>query len=415
MITRLFFFILIIFLLDLYLFFGVTPFFHKSHFLNKYLNFFYWIVSLIIYFIIIYVFLNYEKRTPSIHFNNDIIISSFIFIVFLSKFFALFPIIIDDILRVFRFFYLFFSSLISSNPNPSSYGISRFEFLQRTSLFIGSAFFLTFLSGMKFGRYNFKLKHVKINIKNWSNKIKNLKIVQISDLHLGGFNSIEKLEEVVNLINDQEPDLLVFTGDLVNNYYNEAIPYIETLKKINSKYGKFSVLGNHDYCDYVGWKRSSKKWQDNFKNMLSIHKDIGFDLLLDESRQIEINGSKFNLVGVENWGTKFTKDGDLNKAMKLADKNLPTILLSHDPSHWTAQVIDFPQRIDLQLSGHTHGMQFGIDIPGIKWSPAKWRYKQWLGLYKDKSQYIYVNAGIGHLAYAGRVGIMPEISVLTIS
>jgi|TARA_B110000914_G_scaffold221492_1_gene233389 hypothetical protein len=256
---------------------------------------------------------------------------------------------------------------------------------------------------------------VKINIKNWSNKIKNLKIVQISDLHLGGFNSIEKLEEVVKLINDQEPDLLVFTGDLVNNYYNEAIPYIETLKKINSKYGKFSVLGNHDYCDYVGWKRSSKKWQDNFKNMLSIHKDIGFDLLLDESRQIEINGSKFNLVGVENWGAKFTKDGDLNKAMKLADKNLPTILLSHDPSHWTAQVIDFPQRIDLQLSGHTHGMQFGIDIPGIKWSPAKWRYKQWLGLYKDKSQYIYVNAGIGHLAYAGRVGIMPEISVLTIS
>jgi hypothetical protein len=150
--------------------------------------------------------------------------------------------------------------------------------------------------------------------------------------------------------------------------------------------------------------------------MIAIHKEIGFDLLLDESREININGSIFNLVGVENWGAgNFNKDGNLNKAMKLVDNNFPTILLSHDPSHWTAQVINFSKRIDLQLAGHTHGMQFGIDIPGIKWSPLKWRYKQWLGLYEEDSKYIYVNAGIGHLAYAGRVGIMPEISVLTIS
>ena len=203
----------------------------------------------------------------------------------------------------------------------------------------------------------------------------------------------------------------------MNNYYNEAVPYIETLKKIQSKYGNYSVLGNHDYCDYVGWKRSSEKWKNNFKNMIETHEKMGFKLLLNESVKIKVGDSKINLVGVENWGAgNFNKDGDLSKAMLDIDNSIPTILLSHDPSHWTAQVLDFPKRIDLQLAGHTHGMQFGIDIPGIKWSPVQWRYKQWSGLYKSKSnKYIYVNTGVGNLAYAGRVGMMPEISVLNLS
>ena len=413
MLIRLSFFIFFIFLLDFYLYSGISPVFNKSNILNKYFNFIYWLISFIIYFIIVYVFINYEKRTPSVHFNNDIIISSFVFVIFISKFFALFPIILDDILRLFRLIFKVFSNYENNN---TGFAIDRFDFLKKTSLFLGAAFFLTLLSGMKFGRYNFKVKNININIKNWSSELNGLKIVQISDLHLGGFNSIEKLDEVVNMINDQEPDIFVFTGDLVNNYFNEAVPYINSLKKIKAKYGKYSVLGNHDYCDYVGWKRSSKKWKDNFKGMLSLHKEIGFDLLLDESREININNNKFNLVGVENWGAgNFNKDGDLEKATFSIDIKLPTILLSHDPSHWMSQVVGFPKRIDLQLAGHTHGMQFGIDIPRIKWSPVKWRYKQWSGLYENNSKYIYVNAGIGHLAYAGRVGIMPEITVLHIS
>jgi len=413
MLIRLSFFIFFIFLLDFYLYSGISPVFNKSNILNKYFNFIYWLISFIIYFIIVYVFINYEKRTPSVHFNNDIIISSFVFVIFISKFFALCPIILDDILRLFRLIFKVFSNYENNN---TGFAIDRFDFLKKTSLFLGSAFFLTLLSGMKFGRYNFKVKNINIYIKNWSSELNGLKIVQISDLHLGGFNSIEKLDEVVNMINDQEPDIFVFTGDLVNNYFNEAVPYINSLKKIKAKYGKYSVLGNHDYCDYVGWKRSSKKWKDNFKGMLSLHKEIGFDLLLDESREININNNKFNLVGVENWGAgNFNKDGDLEKATFSIDIKLPTILLSHDPSHWMSQVVGFPKRIDLQLAGHTHGMQFGIDIPRIKWSPVKWRYKQWSGLYENNSKYIYVNAGIGHLAYAGRVGIMPEITVLHIS
>ena len=413
MITRLIFFIGFFLVLDIYLFSSISPVFSKGSIGNKLFNIIYWLISFIIYSIIFYVFINFDKRTPSVHFNNEVLISSLMTIVFFSKFFALFPIILDDIIRVFRFFGNFFID----DPNRSShFNIGRLKFLKNTSLFIGSTVIISMLGGIIFGRYNFKTKHVKLKLKNWASKLKGFKIVQISDFHLGSFNSIEKLEEVVELINNENADLVVFTGDLVNNFHNEALPYVKTLSKIQSKYGNFSVLGNHDYCDYVGWKRNSKKWKENFSKMLQLHKDIGFDLLLNESREILIDNQKFNLVGVENWGAgNFNKDGDLDKAMSFVDDNFPTILLSHDPSHWTEQVINYKKRIDLQLAGHTHGLQFGIDIAGIKWSPVKWRYKQWSGLYNKLDKYIYVNTGVGHLAYAGRIGIMPEITVLNIS
>jgi len=412
MLVRLSFFILFLFILDLYLFSSISSLFNKSNFHNKVFSFTYWLVAFIIYFIIFYVFINYERRTPSVHFNNDIIISSFIFIILFSKLIALFPIIFDDFLRVFRFVISIFSDKSSGYTGSK---ISRIDFLQKLSVFLGSSLFLTLASGIIFGRYNFKIKNTNVKIRNWNSELNGLRIVHISDLHLGGFNSIEKLEEVVDLINNQNPDIFVFTGDLVNNYYSEAIPYVKVLQKIKAKYGKFSVLGNHDYCDYVGWKRSSEKWKDNFKNMISIHKEIGFDLLLNEHREIRINNISFNLVGVENWGAgNFNKDGDLKTSMNLITNNNSTILLSHDPTHWTTQVLDFPKTIDLQLAGHTHGMQFGVDTSFLKWSPVKWRYKQWAGLYSTNNKHIYVNTGIGHLGYAGRVGIMPEITVLNL-
>ena len=335
------------------------------------------------------------------------------FIVFISKFFALVPLVIDDILRIFRFIGQF---IVTDLKRENIFDIDRLKFLKKTSLFIGSTFFITMLGGILFGRYNFKTKNINLKLENWSSKLKDFKIVQISDLHLGSFSSVKKLEEVVEIINNEKADLVVFTGDLVNNFHNEALPYISTLKKIKSNYGNYSVLGNHDYCDYVGWKRSSKKWKDNFNEMLEVHKKMGFNLLLNSSKEIEIEDEKINLVGVENWGAgNFNKDGDLKKAMFEVSEEYPTILLSHDPSHWSAQVLDFQKRIDLQLSGHTHGMQFGIDIPGFKWSPVQWRYKQWSGLYENSKKFIYVNTGVGNLAYAGRVGIMPEITVLKIS
>ena len=413
MLTRMFFFIAFFLLLDFYLFTSISPVFNKGSFSNKIFNITYWVISAIIYSIIIFVFINFNKRTPSVHFNNEILISSFMFIVFISKFFALVPLVIDDILRIFRFIGQF---IVTDLKRENIFDIDRLKFLKKTSLFIGSTFFITMLGGILFGRYNFKTKNINLKLENWSSKLKDFKIVQISDLHLGSFSSVKKLEEVVEIINNEKADLVVFTGDLVNNFHNEALPYISTLKKIKSNYGNYSVLGNHDYCDYVGWKRSSKKWKDNFNEMLEVHKKMGFNLLLNSSKEIEIEDDKINLVGVENWGAgNFNKDGDLKKAMFEVNEEYPTILLSHDPSHWSAQVLDFQKRIDLQLSGHTHGMQFGIDIPGFKWSPVQWRYKQWSGLYENSKKFIYVNTGVGNLAYAGRVGIMPEITVLKIS
>ena len=413
MLTRMFFFIAFFLLLDFYLFTSISPVFNKGSFSNKIFNVTYWVISAIIYAIIIFVFINFNKRTPSVHFNNEILISSFMFIVFISKFFALIPLIVDDILRIFRFIGQF---IVTDLKRENIFDIDRLKFLKKTSLFIGSTFFITMLGGILFGRYNFKTKNINLKLENWSSKLKDFKIVQISDLHLGSFSSVKKLEEVVEIINNEKADLVVFTGDLVNNFHNEALPYISTLKKIKSNYGNYSVLGNHDYCDYVGWKRSSKKWKDNFNEMLEVHKKMGFNLLLNSSKEIEIEDEKINLVGVENWGAgNFNKDGDLKKAMFEVSEEYPTILLSHDPSHWSAQVLDFQKRIDLQLSGHTHGMQFGIDIPGFKWSPVQWRYKQWSGLYENSKKFIYVNTGVGNLAYAGRVGIMPEITVLKIS
>ena len=413
MLTRMFFFIAFFLLLDFYLFTSISPVFNKGSFSNKIFNVTYWVISAIIYAIIIFVFINFNKRTPSVHFNNEILISSFMFIVFISKFFALIPLVVDDILRIFRFIGQF---IVTDLKRENIFDIDRLKFLKKTSLFIGSTFFITMLGGILFGRYNFKTKNINLKLENWSSKLKDFKIVQISDLHLGSFSSVKKLEDVVEIINNEKADLVVFTGDLVNNFHNEALPYISTLKKIKSNYGNYSVLGNHDYCDYVGWKRSSKKWKDNFNEMLDVHRKMGFNLLLNSSKEIEIEDDKINLVGVENWGAgNFNKDGDLKKAMFEVNEEYPTILLSHDPSHWSAQVLDFQKRIDLQLSGHTHGMQFGIDIPGFKWSPVQWRYKQWSGLYENSKKFIYVNTGVGNLAYAGRVGIMPEITVLKIS
>ena len=369
----------------------------------------YWTVCLLAYLGIIYIVITYNKKTPSIRFNDNILYTSIFFILFISKLIGSIPLLIDDILRLFKYCL----SLSSNSSQVQDY--NRLDFLKKSAILLSGTLLSTLLIGMKWGRYNFKKNYQDIYIPNWPKKLSNYKIVHISDLHLGSFNSTKKLEDIVTMINNEAPNMVVFTGDLVNNYYHEAIPYVKILKKIKAKHGKYSVLGNHDYCDYVMLKRESKKWKENFNSLLNLEKEAGFDLLLNESREITIANEKFNIVGVENWGKgNFNKDGDLVKAMKNANSNLPTILLSHDPSHWSEVVLKSNYNIALQLSGHTHGMQFGIEIPGFKWSPVQYRYNQWAGLYKQDNKQIYVNRGLGHLGYAGRVGIMPDISILNI-
>ncbi len=393
-------------MIDLYFYFGVISFFEKQPVGQVIFKISYWLLSLIVYVALIYLILYSDKTTPSIKFNNNIIYSSLFFIFFSAKLVGCVPLITDDILRLFKKIFNLFSS------NESKLDVSRLNFLRNTALFASGFIVSSMLLGIKFGRFNFKKYFSNISIKGWNS---DYKIVHLSDLHIGSFNSVDKVEEIVNIVNDQNPDLIVFTGDLVNNYYNEVLPYVDVLKKLKAKDGKYSVLGNHDYCDYVGWKRSSVEWRENFENMKKIQSKIGFDLLLNDSRVINSSNNSFNIVGVENWGAgNFNKDGDLDKAMIGVDDKLPTILLSHDPSHWRNAVLKSKYLIDLQLSGHTHGMQFGIEIPGFKWSPVSFRYKEWAGLYKESDKQIYVNRGLGHLGYAGRVGIMPDISILNI-
>lgn len=259
---------------------------------------------------------------------------------------------------------------------------------------------------------NFKIHRVKLSLKDFPDAFRGLKIVQISDIHTGSFFSLDRMEEAVEEIAAQKPDIVIFSGDLVNNRTDECYDYMEVLGKINAPMGVYSTLGNHDYGDYEGWATKEEKTA-NFRDMLDVHKKLGWQLLMNENRIFERDGQKIALLGVENWGAnlRFPKYGKMKEAYA-GTEDIPTkILISHDPSHWEAEVLkDYPG-VQLMMAGHTHGFQFGIEIPGIKWSPSQWVYKQWAGLYEDSGRYLYVNRGLGCIGYMGRVGIRPEITV----
>ena len=239
------------------------------------------------------------------------------------------------------------------------------------------------------------------------------KITQISDVHSGSFDNPEKINYAIDLVNEQNSDIILFTGDIVNTDAKEMHPWIETFNRIKEhKFGKFSVLGNHDYGEYVTWPSEEAK-EANFKAIKNLYGQIGFKLMLNENTFIEKGNDKIALVGVENWGNNFKKVGDINLASANLTKEDFKILMSHDPSHWEYEVKNHEKNFHLTLSGHTHGFQFGIEIPGVfKWSPAEYIYKQWAGLYENLGRYVYVNRGFGFHAYPGRVGIMPEITVI---
>ncbi|UNY99284.1 metallophosphoesterase [Zhouia spongiae] len=290
---------------------------------------------------------------------------------------------------------------------------SRRKFVSQLALGVAAIPFASMLYGMFKGKYDFRVLKYVLEYDDLPAAFDGYKITQISDIHSGSFDNKEKIQYAIDLINRQESDVILFTGDMVNNKASEMIPWKGTFARLEAKDGKYSVLGNHDYGDYVDWNSSREK-EDNLQQLKDIQKDIGFDLMLNESRFIEKNGERIALVGVENWGAGgFKKAGDLKKASQLVKPDDFKVLLSHDPSHWEYRVVDDHHHYHLTLSGHTHGMQFGIEIPGwVKWSPVSWRYKYWAGIYEQKGQYINVNRGFGFLAYPGRVGIWPEITVI---
>lgn len=292
---------------------------------------------------------------------------------------------------------------------------SRRRFLSLIALGIAALPFGALLYGMVKGKYNFKVLKYDLKFDDLPSAFDGYQITQISDVHSGSFDNREKIEYAIDLINRQKSDVLFFTGDMVNNKAEEMKPWADLFSKLEAKDGKFSVLGNHDYGDYVSWP-SEEAQDQNLKDLKNLQKEIGFDLILNDSRYLEKNGDRIALIGVENWGRGgFKKAGDLKKAASDINADNFKILLSHDPSHWEDVVINDDLHYHLTLSGHTHGMQFGIEIPGwIQWSPVKWRYKYWAGIYEEMGQFINVNRGFGFLGYPGRVGIWPEITVITL-
>lgn len=291
----------------------------------------------------------------------------------------------------------------------------RRKFISQWVLALAAIPFGALFLGMIRGKYNFKVLKYSLSFEDLPKEFDGYQITQLSDIHCGSFDNRSKIEYAIDLVNQQNSDLLLFTGDFVNNVATEILPWKDLFAKLSAKDGKFAVLGNHDYGDYYPWDSAASKAQ-NMKLFKELQKEMGFELLLNESRYIERNGKRIALLGVENWGKgRFIKKGDLKKAAQNITSNDFKILMTHDPSHWEEKVLSDPLQYHLTLSGHTHGMQFGIEIPGwIKWSPVKWRYKYWAGIYKKAGQYINVNRGFGYLAYPGRVGIWPEITVITL-
>ncbi|MBN2668297.1 MAG: metallophosphoesterase [Bacteroidales bacterium] len=272
--------------------------------------------------------------------------------------------------------------------------------------------FLFVLHGLTINKDRFEVRTTQIVSNKIPTSFDGFKIVQISDLHIGSFHKqTASIEKLILQINELKPDLIVFTGDMVSNYAGETDEFIPILKQLNASSGKYAILGNHDYGEYVRWK-SESDYQNNLNQLMENHKKMGFQLLNNNWVKIQKDSSYIQLLGVENWGLPpFPQYGEIDKIIPQIDSTKFSILLSHDPSHWRAQVLNFPF-IDLTLSGHTHAMQFGLEIGSWQWSPVMWKYKEWGGLYENQQQKLYVNRGTGHIGLPGRIGIRPEITLL---
>jgi hypothetical protein len=294
-------------------------------------------------------------------------------------------------------------------------GITRSTFLSWLGFGLGGTLFGTMLYGFS-NKYNYQIKRIPLSFTNLPAVFKGLKIVHISDIHSGSFQNKAAVNKGIDLILKEQPDLILFTGDLVNDRHEEMHDYIDVFSRLKAPMGVYSTLGNHDYGDYVQWPNPEVKRQ-NLEKLKSIHAQMGWRLLMNEHVALRKGSDAIALLGIENWGAKgnFAKYGKMHEAYPGAEQYPFKILMSHDPSHWDAQVRTQYNDIDLTLAGHTHGMQFGIENPYFKWSPVQWMYKQWAGLYEEDTQKLYVNRGFGFIGYPGRVGIMPEITVIELT
>lgn len=391
----------------------------RKPFFSYLLGFLYWLpFLLLIGTTIVLLMVAPESWNPFFR----IYLFGFIFVAYAAKIIPLIFLAIADLVRGIQHLYHRSSSIKSKKSHHSrSKKITRSQFIQQAGLISGGIMFAGLFAGMIKWAFDFKIHRHRISLPNLPQSLNNLRIVQISDIHLGSWASKTALSEAVRKINELEPDLVFFTGDLVNYKTDEAFPFESILKGLKAHMGVFATLGNHDYGDYTRWPSKQAKAQ-NMQDLYDFYKRIGWRLLNNENLVYSKSDGKLAVIGVENWGdfSRFPKYGDLPKAMKGAEDANVKLLLSHDPSHWDKIVSKKYHDIDLTFAGHTHGFQFGLEIRNVKWSPAQYVYKRWAGLYpnsdlKDKRQFLYVNRGLGTIGYPGRVGILPEITVFDLT
>lgn len=406
-------------LLDFYLWFSIRKWIrHWKKVVRYVFAVFYWLPFLVMVSIgITSLFVNVFLTNPLL----TTYVGGTIFIVYASKLSMVIFFLLADLIKIIRHTVRFTYHKSMKKPCPEKgRPITRANFIQKLGLLGGGLV----LSGMVIGAvrwaYDFRIRRVKLNFPVLPRELEGIRILQISDLHLGSWTNSAALVEAVELINDQKADLVFFTGDLVNFQTSEAYRYKDDLKGIKAKYGVYAVLGNHDYGDYVKWDDPREKEQ-NLADLVKLYREMGWHLLRNENRILQLNDIPVAVVGVENWSIydRFPTYGDLDLALYGSGNSLFKILLSHDPTHWERVVSQKHPDINLTLSGHTHGFQFGVELKNFRWSPAQYMYKQWAGLYEnpatDSPQYIYVNRGLGMIGYPGRIGILPEITVLELT
>lgn len=365
------------------------------------------------------VFISFKFNIPLMY--RSIILVAF-FMTAVSKFIYVIVLLIDDIRRGGVWAKRLFNAKQSTSveervdelqkplPESPKNGISRSDFLLKSGIVIASLPIVPLSWGVVSGAYDYQIRRQKLVLPNLPKSFEGFTIAQISDVHSGSFYNKKAVLGGVEMLLGEKPDAVFFTGDLVNNVANEMRDYQDIFSKITADYGVFSTLGNHDYGDYYYGKEDSPAKRKNLQDVIDTHKVMGWDLLMDENRTLKIGNDEISIVGVQNWGTgRFPKKGDINKALVGAEDKAVKLLLSHDPSHWRAQVLDTD--VDAMFAGHTHGMQFGVRGEHYQWSPAKFIYQEWAGLYKEGDKQLYVNTGYGFLGYPGRVGILPEITI----
>jgi uncharacterized protein len=400
--------------LDVYSYFGLSSVLgHDRN--SKLFRYTYFTLSALCYLSIAYIFYffisggNHFQRTSWFNYA-----SGFIFTMLVTKLVFTSIMLVQDGGRILVAMFRYLQSFFLTEENAAQVFLpSRRQFITTTGAFIAGIPFFSMLYGITKGKYQYTVQKISLTFKDLPQAFDGFKIVQISDIHAGSFDSKEKVLSGIQKINELDADIVCMTGDLVNSQKEEIDPYIDIFAQISAKQGKYAILGNHDY--YGAYEKKDPNGEKNYyDDFFSKFKAMGFDLLNNENRIIEKDGQNIQLIGVENWGAGrwFPKRGDLDQATQgLADDGFK-VLLSHDPTHWDEKVKHYDQKIHLTLSGHTHGFQFGFQMPGFQWSPAKYRYEKWLGLYEEKEKYLYVNRGFGFLGFPGRVGMWPEITLI---